>query len=64
LIRNSVRSSDRLWLACRISTEHQHMLERRTTAAGAVGPRHSPFQIRPRSWRGGERLLGRRLFAA
>ena len=27
--------------------EHQHMLERRTTASGAVGPRHSPFQIRP-----------------
>src|SRR3954453_16346619 len=23
------------------------MLERRTTAAGAVGPRHSPFEIRP-----------------
>jgi hypothetical protein len=27
--------------------EHQHMVERRTAAAGAVGPRHSPLQIRP-----------------
>src|SRR4051794_30647553 len=48
LIRNSARSSDRLWLACRISTRNnQHMVERRTAAAGAVGPRHSPLQIRP-----------------
>ena len=26
---------------------HQHMVERRTTAATAVGARHSPLQIRP-----------------
>src|SRR5436190_21530925 len=48
LIRNSVRSSDRLWLACRIST-----LNISTCSKGGRPPRErsargtAPFQIRP-----------------
>jgi hypothetical protein len=45
LIRNSGRSSDRLWLACRIMT--LNISTWRTTAAGAVGPGYRPLQVRP-----------------
>src|SRR5215218_8921577 len=47
-IRNSVRSSERLWLACRIrDLEHEHVIERWASAARAVRPRHGSLQVRP-----------------
>jgi len=48
-IRYSVRSSDRLWLACE-RLEHQHVIERRPTAFRSVCARHRPLQIRPRQF--------------
>jgi hypothetical protein len=46
LIKYSVRSSDRLWLALQDQhPEHQYMIESRPTASRSVRARHRPFQI-------------------